>query len=115
MSGNHSQEYIQGASASINKTIKDIEQLLQGAPLNQDGKMRARLRSILERSLIIQGRRWYKKGVNRGHKLAASSFSQNGIIPQKLKGTVKRKLLPGSCVKIKYKSVLKKYNRINKK
>lgn len=86
-----SDEYIEGASASINKTINDIERLLQGHELPKEGKLREKLRVQLSAALEEIAHQWLEHGFNGGHIVTAKRFAKTGKIPKIIKVNIKRR------------------------
>lgn len=97
------------ASASINKTLKEIDAILEGEKLSKAGKLRSKLRKTLIEALEDVGKTWYRRGFNRGHIEAFSAATSTGKIPKELKLEKKRKIIEaGSKVTIKLRSKIKK-------
>ena len=85
-----------GASASINKTLNEIEAILGGERLTKAGPKRCTLRKRLLAVLEAASVSWYRKGFNRGHREAHASFVGSGTVPRVLMKHVARKFLPSS-------------------
>ena len=83
-------DYIKGASASINRTINEIEQMLQGNKLPKVGGLRKDLRDRLEEMLGQVAMEWLKDGFRGGHTIAARRFAKTGVFPQLIDAKVKR-------------------------
>jgi len=88
--------FVAGASASIAKTIKEIEAIHRGHGLPQSGPRRRRLRSELRSVLIKSAKVWYGRGFNRGHKEAFREFKRRSVVPVRLAVVVEREFLPGT-------------------
>lgn len=84
-------EYIEGASASINKTIDDIERLLQGNELPKEGKLRQKLREQLTSALEVIAKEWLEHGFSGGHIVSAKRFAKTGTFPKSISVNIKRK------------------------
>ena len=83
--------YIKGASASINKTINDIENLLQGHELTEGGKLREKLREQLTSALESIAQEWLEHGFNGGHIVSAKRYARTGTFPKSISINIKRK------------------------
>ena len=83
-----------GACASIKKTLKDIDSILQGVNLETEGELRDKLRDALTTSLKILSQKWYKRGFKRGHIECYKKYSESKAFPKTLRTKVLRKLLP---------------------
>lgn len=104
----HKSEFIEGATQSIKKTLKDIECILDGEDFpDQKSKLREELREKIKSSLTDLAVRWYKKGFNRGHKESYRKHFESGCVPMKLETKVSRSLIPGERKSVKLKSSLK--------
>lgn len=95
-----------GASASIIKTLNEIEAILEGEKLTKSGPKRAELRKKLQEALIKSSRSWYRKGFNRGHKESYLAFKTDDQVPTILAVQVEREFLPNTKSSIKLKSTL---------
>jgi hypothetical protein len=96
------------ASASINKTLKEVEAILNGADLGPAGELRSKLRDTLVKSFERVGRKWYRRGFNRGHREAYQAFSESRRVPDVLEAEKNRKIVDaGERRKIKLKSSIK--------
>lgn len=85
-----------GASASINKTLSEIEAILDGEDLEPSGELRTKLREKLLNSLEEVGQHWYKRGFNRGHREAYAAAALTGKVPRKLKACKARSFTASS-------------------
>ena len=99
---------VASASASIMKTIKEIEAIHRGHRLPEAGSHRQRLRSMLLSILIKSAKAWYGKGFNRGHKEAFLEFEHRSTVPARLAVVVEREFVPGTKSK---KRLVSKLNR----
>ncbi len=88
MSDSFSEIYKEAASASIQKTLKDIEAILEGYHLPSEGVKREQLRDKLRNELINLSIDWLEHGFKGGHKVAAKEFIKNGYFPN----TISRKI-----------------------
>jgi len=91
---------IQGATNSLNKTIREIDAFLDGLPQ----KPSEGLRDELHEKLAELNRVWYTKGFNRGHIESRQLYLTTGKVPKRLNIEVKRELFVGKRRKIKLKS-----------
>lgn len=83
-------DYVEGASASINKTIDDIERLLQGHELPKEGKLRQKLREQLTAALELIAQEWLEHGFNSGHIVSAKRFAETGVFPKSISANIMR-------------------------
>ncbi len=88
MSDSFSEIYKEAASASIQKTLKDIEAILEGYHLPSEGVKREQLRDKLRNELINLSIDWLEYGFKGGHIVAAKEFIKNGYFPD----TISRKI-----------------------
>ena len=103
----YDQGFVDGASASIQKTLNEIEAITGGDQLKSEGQKREKLRTAIEEALTDIAKTWYKKGFNRGHKESFRNFSEQSEFPTEISITVSRSLIPDSKQKIRLKSSLK--------
>lgn len=103
----YDQGFVDGASASIQKTLNEIEAITGGDRLNAEGQNREKLRAAIEEALTDIAKTWYKKGFNRGHKESFRNFSEQDQFPTEISTTVSRSLIPNSRQRIRLKSSLK--------
>jgi hypothetical protein len=95
MSDYDEESYMAGASASLNKSIKDIENLsrLSTSGKSHSGPLRQRFREKLLKELLDVGFGWYRIGFKRGHKTSRDIFKKKGVVPKKISkrvhGTIK--------------------------
>jgi hypothetical protein len=75
--------YAAGASASINKTIRELEKVLRDS-LPPAGPLRTRLREKVRRLIAHRAERWYRIGFERGHKESRRCWEKTGLVPKKL-------------------------------
>ena len=83
-------DYIRGASASIQKTINELEQMLEGTKLPKAGKLRKDLRVQVEALLGKVAMEWLKDGFRGGHTIAARRFAETGQFPHSIDAKAKR-------------------------
>jgi hypothetical protein len=102
----HKASYAQGASASIMKTLGEIEAICNGEKLLPTGPKRKKLRARLKRVLIKSSKVWYKKGFNRGHRESFREWKQIGRVPNVLKAQVERTFIPGTSNTVYLQSTL---------
>lgn len=100
--------FVAGASASIMKTISEIEDILNGEKLSGGGPKRETLRAKLQAALIKSSRSWYRKGFNRGHKECYRALKENKHFPATLQVNVEREFIPNSLSTVVLKSTLTK-------
>lgn len=100
--------YAAGASASINKTLDEIECILGGKKLPSAGPLREQLRAELQAAVIASSKRWYRKGFNRGHKECYRAAKSSGKVPSIVTAAVEREFVPKTGSKVKLKSTLSK-------
>ena len=98
--------FINGASASLQATMTDIEFILEGEDLLNAGEMRTDLREKLLESLTNLSTVWYKKGFNRGHKESFCHFEEHNEFPMVISKKMTRELLPNTQAVVKLKSTL---------
>ncbi len=102
----HGTGYAKGASASIMKTLGEIEAIWNGEKLLPAGPKRKKLRAKLKRVLIRSSKVWYKKGFNRGHRESFREWKQIGRVPDVLKAQVERTFIPGTSNTVYLQSTL---------
>ena len=100
--------YAEGASASIMKTIAEIEDILEGQSLKYGGPKRQILRDKLSAALIKSSKLWYKKGFNRGHRESSEAYKESTKFPTTITAEVQREFIPNSPKRVSLKSTLKK-------
>jgi len=82
---------VAASSKSINKTIKDIDNLLEGKYLQPEGPMREELRQKLRDILVDTAKDWLEHGFKGGHIVAAKKFVEHeGVFPEKLSRSIER-------------------------
>jgi hypothetical protein len=84
--------FTRGASASINKTIAEIDSILDGSDLPSEGKLREKLRAKLNEALTDSAVKWMKHGFKGGHNIAAKEFARTGSFPRTIGTQVKRNM-----------------------
>ncbi|GLO51023.1 hypothetical protein D3C76_1354110 [compost metagenome] len=95
-------------SQSIQKTLKEIDKLLDGSQLDKAGPLRKKLRDRILDAFDEVGKQWYRKGFNRGHRQAYEAFSETDNVPRKLKASKVRQFTPSSKhISVKLRSTLK--------
>ncbi|SDG06603.1 MULTISPECIES: hypothetical protein [unclassified Duganella] len=85
-----SKEFMRGASASLNKTISEIESILAGEKIEKSGKLRKKLREKLKEMLEEVAMDWVKHGFKGGHAVAARDFVETQAFPRNIEITVTR-------------------------
>ena len=103
-----SKEFAAGASASIARTVEDIEKILTGEKLKISNPKREALRKKIKAALIKSSRSWYKKGFNRGHKEAFRAYKAHKRVPETLEVEVEREFVPNTKRRVLLKSTLTK-------
>ena len=95
------------SSASIHKTLTDIEAILDGVQLPRASAKREELRNRLRAVLEEVARAWLQDGFRGGHSVASRSILDNGRIPATLSKSISRQL-PGQldATKITVRSAL---------
>ena len=93
---------IEAASNSLKKSIREIDDFLDG----QSQPLSGGLRADLHDRLADLARSWYAKGFNRGHRESREAFEETGKVPKRLRATVKRKLFIGNKRKVTLSSKL---------
>lgn len=81
---------MRGASASLNKTISEIEALLAGETIGKSGKLRKKLRDKLNEMLEDIAVDWLRHGFKGGHVVAARDFAESQAFPRDIEVTVTR-------------------------
>ena len=102
----NSPTYAAGASASINKTLREIESIVGGAKLPKVGPKREELRKKLQAALVEASTNWYRRGIKRGHRAAYAKFSETAAVPIQISVDVTREFLPNTKVPVKIISKL---------
>lgn len=85
-----SKEFMRGASASLNKTIREIETILAGEKIAKSGKLRRRLREKLKEMLEEVAMDWVQHGFKGGHVAAVRDFIESKTFPRDTEATVIR-------------------------
>nr|WP_315215105.1 hypothetical protein [uncultured Duganella sp.] len=85
-----SKEFMRGASASLNKTIREFEAMLAGGKIGKSGKLRKKLRDKLNEMLEEVAMDWLKHGLKGGHAVAARDFIESQTFPRDIEVTVTR-------------------------
>lgn len=89
-------DFAAGASASIKKTISEIEAIVTGESLGGAGKNRQQLHAKLQDAVIKSSKLWYKKGFNRGHRESYRAHQESGQVPRTLSLLVTREFIPNT-------------------
>lgn len=87
-----SDEFMRGASASLNKTISELDSILDGLELSASGKLREQLRIKLLAVLNETAEDWLKHGFRGGHNLAAKHFARTGEFPRLIRTPIRRNM-----------------------
>lgn len=85
-----SKEFMRGASASLNKTISEIEAMLADEKVEKGGKLRKKLREKLKEMLEDNAMDWLQHGFKGGHAVAARDFAESQTFPRDIEVTVTR-------------------------
>ena len=101
-----------GASASLNKTIKEIVEYLGKDDERSKGE---KLRSVLHRKIGDLAEKWYRRGFKRGHIESRNHFEASDTVPTKLEFECRRKLSPSQERDIVLKSEIKSKHKKHKK
>ena len=113
MNGNYfkhtgpSMHFAAGASASINKTISEIEAIVGGKNLGHGSPKRAQLRAKLKNAVMRSSKSWYKKGFMRGHRESYHAHKLSGRVPRTLSVQVEREFIPNSPSIVSLKSKIR--------
>lgn len=83
------------ASASINKTLHDIDEILKGVNLPQAAKKREELRDRIREALTETAISWFKDGFRGGHVIATRAMLESNQIPRSISKTATRQLPNG--------------------
>ena len=86
---------IEGASKAIRKTMNDIEAILDGEDLDQDGERREELRARIRHALADAAKRFLRVGFRGGHRAAARRFRKVGQFPMRLEAKFLNVPMPG--------------------
>lgn len=79
------------STASINKTLNDIDAILDGTNLPKEGAKREELRERLRSALEEVAKVWIQDGFKGGHIFAIRSLLESGRIQQSISKTIRRK------------------------
>lgn len=79
------------ASKSINRTIDEIEKMLEGQALPPAGALRQQLRAQLEEALTKVAKEWLEHGFHGGHIITAKRFAEEGEFPTTIEASVERR------------------------
>ncbi len=92
---------VASSSSSINKTIKEIDTILDGADLKFEGPLREKLRKKIIKAMEVIGTEWYSRGFKRGHLVAAKMAKKtDGKVPKKISIDMSRKITKKSKARI---------------
>jgi hypothetical protein len=88
------ESYIAGASASLNRSIADVDRLASVSDRSpRAGKLREKFRKRIRAELLEVAFDWYLIGFKRGHKTCRRLFTKTGKIPKKIsrktRGTIR--------------------------
>lgn len=84
------EEFMRGASASLNKTISEIDLILDGENFIVEGELREKLRAKLLGAMTEVAMDWLKHGFAGGHIVAAKRFAKDRSFPNRIDIEVKR-------------------------
>ena len=102
-----SKEFMRGASASLNKSISEIEDLLAGETIGKSGKLRKKLREKLNEMLEDIAMDWLRHEFKGGHVVAARDFAESQTFPRNIDVTVTRQFPLRKVSKKSKKLILK--------
>ena len=85
-----SDEFMRGASASLIKTMNEIDLILDGENLAEEGKLRQKLRDKLLVAMTDVTVDWLRHGFVGGHTIAARQYAKAGTFPVKIQIEVER-------------------------
>lgn len=74
------------SSRSLNKTIKEIDSLIDNNPISTDSQLRKKLHEKLYELLEQEAVHWYRKGFKRGHITCHNVCSD---VPKKITKTMR--------------------------
>lgn len=78
------ERFAAGASASLQKSIKDIEAIISGSKTSFGAPLRNRFRRKLYNALRDASMRWYRIGFRRGHNTCYKMFRKTGRIGRRV-------------------------------
>lgn len=84
--------FAKGASMSLQKTIADVNAILDGTELQAEGALREELRKSLMKALEHIAKDWLQHGFNGGHIVTVQEFLKSGSVPLTLKKSIERQL-----------------------
>lgn len=73
------------SSKSLNKTIKEIDSLIDNNPISADSQLRKKLHEKLYELLEQEAVHWYRKGFKRGH---ITCHNKRLDVPKKISQTM---------------------------
>jgi hypothetical protein len=82
--------FSKGASMSLQKTIVDLDAILDGRELQTEGPLREKLRKSLTKALERIAKDWLEHGFNGGHIVTVQEFLKSGSIPIVLSKSIER-------------------------
>ena len=85
-------EFMRGASSSLNKTMAELDAILDGNELTSAGKLREQLRIKLLDILNKTAEDWLKHGFRGGHNIAAKHFARTGAFPRFIRIPIQRNM-----------------------
>ena len=94
-----SESYAAGASASLKKTLQDIDEMVRGGHLEKEGSIREEVRKRIVGWVFHTSERWYKIGFKRGARTADDRLKAKGAIPRYISKNMRVRFLPegGGC------------------
>jgi len=98
--------FASGASASINKTIREVVGVRLGH-VGPTGPLRSKLHGKLLREYDRLAEIWFRIGFRRGHKEARREFGRKGVVPKILHAKTTMKFSRGASKAVRLVSVLK--------
>lgn len=82
--------FAEGAATSLQKTLAEIDAILEGDELEKAGNLREKLRKKLIASFEKLSDDWLRHGFNGGHIVAVQEFLKSGTVPVKISRTIER-------------------------
>lgn len=82
--------FAKGASMSLQKTIADLDAILDGTELEAEGALREKLRKNLTKALERIAKDWLQHGFNGGHIVTVQEFLKSGSVPITLSKAIER-------------------------
>jgi hypothetical protein len=81
-----------GASKSLQKTIADLDAILDGRELEAEGALREKLRKNLKKAFERIAKDWLQHGFEGGHIVIVQEFLTSGSIPVSLSRSIERQV-----------------------